>query len=217
MSLTKASYSLIQGAVYNVLDFGADSTGATLSQTAIQAALDAVKATGGDLFFPAGTYDVGSGVEIIGTRRFRLFGTKNTVLKLTSVGIALKIQNCRDFVVELFKFETTNGVGSTALRTQWNPSLTTGGIYSTTNYVVREVIVEGGDTTTNSFDTGIHISGLDGASRQNSEMLLEKIGTQTNLRGFLVDGGNTANITAISCTSQQSISVATTNYGWYLD
>jgi len=218
MSLTKTSYSMIQGAVYNVLDFGADSTGATSSQTAIQAALNVVKVTGGDLFFPSGTYDVGSGVEILGTRRFRLFGTKNTVLKLTSVGIALKIQNCRDFVVELFRFETTNGVGSTALRTQWNPSLTPGGIYSTTNYVVREIeVFSAGVSTTNSFDRGIHISGLDAAARQNSEMLLEKISTQTNLRGFLVDGGNTANMSIISCNASQAVGIATTNYGWYLD
>ena len=40
MSLTKASYSMITGAPINVLDFGADPTGATDSRAAIQAALD---------------------------------------------------------------------------------------------------------------------------------------------------------------------------------
>jgi len=40
VSLTKASYSLINGAPINVLDYGADSTGATSSSAAIQLALN---------------------------------------------------------------------------------------------------------------------------------------------------------------------------------
>jgi len=48
---------MIQGAVYNVLDYGADSTGSTDSTTQIQAALDAAfNAGGGLVFVPAGTY-----------------------------------------------------------------------------------------------------------------------------------------------------------------
>lgn len=56
MSLTKASYSMINGAPVNVLDYGADPTGTTNSVTAIQAAWDAVKSSNGTLYFPAGTY-----------------------------------------------------------------------------------------------------------------------------------------------------------------
>jgi polygalacturonase len=41
MSLTKVTYSMIQGTPANVLDFGADPTGSADSTTAIQAALDA--------------------------------------------------------------------------------------------------------------------------------------------------------------------------------
>ena len=40
MSLTKASYSMITGASQNVLDYGADPTGATDSTAAIAAAID---------------------------------------------------------------------------------------------------------------------------------------------------------------------------------
>lgn len=52
MSLTKASYSMINGAPVNVLDYGADPTGATSSQAAFVAAL----ATGKSVYVPAGTY-----------------------------------------------------------------------------------------------------------------------------------------------------------------
>jgi hypothetical protein len=73
MSLTKVSYSMISGTSVNVLDFGADPTGATDSTAAIQDAIDACNAltvtgTGGVtgtgsqpfLFFPAGKFRISS-------------------------------------------------------------------------------------------------------------------------------------------------------------
>lgn len=54
MSLTKVSYSMINGAVANVLDYGADTTGATDSTAAFDAAID----TGKKVFIPNGTYSV---------------------------------------------------------------------------------------------------------------------------------------------------------------
>lgn len=52
MSLTKVSYSMIQGALANILDFGADPTGATSSTDALNAAI----ATGNSVYVPKGTY-----------------------------------------------------------------------------------------------------------------------------------------------------------------
>lgn len=46
MSLTKVSYSMITGAAFNILDFGADPTGAADSTSAIQAAINAAGAIG---------------------------------------------------------------------------------------------------------------------------------------------------------------------------
>lgn len=54
MSLTKVSYSMITGAVVNILDFGADLSGATSSSAAIQNAINSI--TSGVVFIPAGTY-----------------------------------------------------------------------------------------------------------------------------------------------------------------
>lgn len=57
MSLTKATYSMIQGAAYNVLDYGADPTGVVDSQSACQAAITAAQAGGGGtVVIPEGTY-----------------------------------------------------------------------------------------------------------------------------------------------------------------
>jgi hypothetical protein len=52
MSLTKATYSMIQGAPANVLDFGADATGATDCSSAFTAAFAASTV----VYVPAGTY-----------------------------------------------------------------------------------------------------------------------------------------------------------------
>jgi hypothetical protein len=50
MSLTKATYSMVEGAVANVQDYGATGDGLTDDRAAIQAALN----TGNSVFFPAG-------------------------------------------------------------------------------------------------------------------------------------------------------------------
>jgi len=65
MSLTKVTYSMIEGAVANVLDFGADPTGAASSTTAIQTAVDSLT-NGGVVYFPQGTYllNVTNGVTL---------------------------------------------------------------------------------------------------------------------------------------------------------
>lgn len=54
MSLTKATYSMIDGAPVNVLDYGADPTGVADSQAAIQAAINA--GNGRTVILPKGVY-----------------------------------------------------------------------------------------------------------------------------------------------------------------
>lgn len=57
MSLTKVSYSMINGEVINVLDYGADLSGTNDSTTAIQAAIDFAYANGGGVvYLSAGDY-----------------------------------------------------------------------------------------------------------------------------------------------------------------
>ena len=79
MSLTKATYSMIQGAVANVLDFGAvgdwNGTTGTDDTAAINAAIASLGSAGGTVFFPTGRYKttskitVSTPVRIVGTGR----------------------------------------------------------------------------------------------------------------------------------------------------
>lgn len=80
MALTKVTYSMIDGAAVNVLDYGADPTGATNSTAALQAAVDACPVNG-TVYFPAGTY---SGHIFIWRSDITIqgAGSASTILKL---------------------------------------------------------------------------------------------------------------------------------------
>jgi hypothetical protein len=56
MSLTKVSYSMINGAAVNVLDYGADSTGTNSASAALQSAIDSFSGNAGVVYFPNGSY-----------------------------------------------------------------------------------------------------------------------------------------------------------------
>lgn len=86
MSLTKVSYSLINGDPLNVLDYGADPTGADDSTAAIQAAIDA----GYDVFFPDGNYKITSSLTLKNfVRLFGNYGLTNTNLADNNGGVKI--------------------------------------------------------------------------------------------------------------------------------
>lgn len=62
MSITKVTYSMISGAEFNVLDYGADNTGVSDSTSAIQAAIDA--AHGSTVYLPSGIYKTTSSINL---------------------------------------------------------------------------------------------------------------------------------------------------------
>ena len=79
MSLTKASYSMVNGAPINVLDYGADSTGVSDSSAAFQDAIDACgKAQ--ILFIPKGSYKITQTLEIRNTIIVQGTGQRYTAL-----------------------------------------------------------------------------------------------------------------------------------------
>jgi len=65
MSLTKVTNSMINGAKYNILDYGA-SPSATASQNnnAFASAISDAKITGGTVYIPAGTYDIDTSIIV---------------------------------------------------------------------------------------------------------------------------------------------------------
>lgn len=88
MSLTKVTYSMIQGASANVLDFGAVGDGVTDDTTAVQNALDYCQTNSVALFFPSGTYVINDTItkpeSFFGVNMFGE-GAKNSILDFSSI------------------------------------------------------------------------------------------------------------------------------------
>jgi hypothetical protein len=78
MSLTKVSYSMIEGAPINVLDYGADPSGVADSTTAIQTAVNAMT-SGSVLTFPSGVYKLTAPITFAGKTNVTLSGYGATV------------------------------------------------------------------------------------------------------------------------------------------
>jgi hypothetical protein len=91
MALTKVSYSMIQGAVANVLDFGADPTGVNSSSSAITAAIAAV-GNGGAIFFPEGIYQTTSTINASNVTLFGV-GASSVIKPATGVTTCILMDN----------------------------------------------------------------------------------------------------------------------------
>lgn len=94
MALTKATYSMIDGAVVNILDYGADPTGVSDSTAAIQAAIDSFASGRGTVWFPIGTFKVTSTITVAQDRIY-LVGAGSWATQLlfvpTANGTCLKL------------------------------------------------------------------------------------------------------------------------------
>ena len=86
MSLTKVTFSMIQGAKVNVLDFGASTSVSPVTNVAaMQAAIDSLPASGGTVYFPGGNYQKNAALTITKSNVY-LVGERNSVLSDTTSG-----------------------------------------------------------------------------------------------------------------------------------
>ena len=126
MSLTKASYSLINGAPVNVLDFGATGDGVTDDTSAIQDAIDFAILNGRDIYIPDGTFIVNQLVydstsyalmpSIYGSGRNQTILKKkagSTVGALLTVGAFAATNFMANVTIEGITFDGLNSATST--------------------------------------------------------------------------------------------------------
>lgn len=118
MSLTKASFAMINGAYVNVLDYGADPTGVADSASAFTAAM----ATGKNVFVPVGTYTTSVTINVGAGQVLKGAGQAKTVITYTGTGngiylggpgVVTLIYNCELHDLTLLctnRASTVNGV-----------------------------------------------------------------------------------------------------------
>jgi len=122
MALTKTTFSMIEGAVVNVLDFGADPTGVADSTAAIQAAIDSI--VQGTVYFPNGTFKITNTINIDASTKLTLNLRGNgraTIIKYdgTTSNIPMvyyqKGSNTAFSIIENLTFENNFRTGDTVL------------------------------------------------------------------------------------------------------
>ena len=82
MSLTKVTFSMIQGMIANALDYGAHPTGVSDSAPAINAAIAAAKF----VYLPAGTYRVDTPIDLKTYAQAGLIGELARVVRVIKAG-----------------------------------------------------------------------------------------------------------------------------------
>lgn len=91
MSLTKVSFSMINGASVNVLDFGAVGDDSTNDTAAFAAAIAYAQANNMELVIPQRTYLLTSGVLNFAAENFRVRGLGKPTLHFTGTGKGLEL------------------------------------------------------------------------------------------------------------------------------
>jgi pectate lyase len=93
MALTKATYSMIEGAPANVLDYGAVGDGVADDTAAVQAAVD----TGRSVYFPEGTYLIKNSILLTQSQTLFGDGMQKSILKCVA---SAAVTNLNSFSVQ---------------------------------------------------------------------------------------------------------------------
>jgi hypothetical protein len=190
MSLTKVTYSMIDGAYVNVLDFGATGNGVADDLAAIQAAIDAVSANnsnifytkGGTVFLPSGKYRITGtiyltkGVRLLGTMAGASFafdpGTASVEAAST---IYADFATANTIVIDSVGFITATGLRPSSTTSVSGGQISSNAVNPTHSPAVEHLRIAAMGTTANVI-TGIRMAGSPGFNIANVEVLCGKYG-----------------------------------------
>ncbi|WP_130291583.1 glycosyl hydrolase family 28-related protein [Pseudonocardia sediminis] len=125
--VSAGQYALVSLGSLNVKSFGAKGDDTTDDTAAIQAAFAAVPAAGGQVFFPAGTYRVTSGltcanqVKLVGVGHGSMYGLGGSRINFTpTTGVALTLSGVgsvvQDLAVEHAAWQTSRATAGAGIR-----------------------------------------------------------------------------------------------------
>ena len=140
MSLTKVSYSMINGSPVNVVDFGALGNGSHDDTAEIQAAIDATP-VGGVLVFPPGDYITSAALQINNPITIQGSQKNNAViLCLANDGLQINLVNN----VNVYDLEIAQAIRYTTTPNTYTGILITGdNVNRPFNHCYRDVYIDG--------------------------------------------------------------------------
>lgn len=190
MALTKVTFSMIEGAVFSALDYGAVADGVTNDAAAINAAITAATVSGGVVLLPAGTYAVGTPILLKSNVTLQGEGFDATIIKQTGT------------IAAWDAITTSTGVISTLIANEYEnihvKGLKLEGLYSTpipdgsANYAVNGISIANtirssvADCYVQDTGTGIIIYGTVTGAEVYDNMISGC--TVTNARSWILAG-----------------------------
>jgi hypothetical protein len=186
MSLTKATYSMIQGAAYNVLDFGADPTGVASSVAAFNAAV----ANGGSVYVPSGTYKLNGKVSLLADNT-TLFLAADVTLYVSNVPAIQNPTGNQIYVAANNCAIIGSGPSSLIQCTDGTQANAVGIIPGYSKFLIRDLTIDGDKQNTvaitdDTFESGISLL----AYAPNTPLDLEAVIDNVTIRNFMQYGIN---------------------------
>jgi hypothetical protein len=207
MSLTKVSYSMIQGSPANVLDYGAVADNATDSIVAIQAAID----NNDVIYVPYGTYLIATGITIPAGKT--LLGPGS--IHFTGVGQAISVTGDNVTIEGITVYGNYNNVflsGSIGIycnQTTFSPSLN---VVITSNLIIKNCIIYnfGQSGIRGDWWNTFEISGCDISTCGQHGILITspRYGKITNNTVFNITPGQTNSGYGISLSRNATVNIA---------
>jgi hypothetical protein len=210
MSLTKVTYSMINGPVANVVDFGADPTGAADSYAAILAAINSNAAI---IQFPAGTFKVtqtivlgrgivfnGAGAQDGSGGNGQSAGVASTVINYTGTGNAIEVGASYTEQVSNIHVSNLMITGNVLA----DGGLFIGTLTGANKCTFKNLGVFGFTNTTSNKGYGVGI-------RNCIESLFENVYVHGCRDGFNIGFGACTSLQFLSCYSRVNI-----RYGWLI-
>ena len=185
MALTKATYSMISGAVVNALDFGMSTTASAAdNKTALLAAIAQVGVVGGSIFIPAGTYNCVGDITVL--QNVTIFGASNSYRYSAGATGGTTI----NFTSGTYGFNANNGAAY--YFTLRDLALTGSSVVNT------GILAYGAQTYANISCSYFVGNGLHLENYTNGTIVSES-GFFNNGTGILSDGANTTPFTIRNC------------------
>ena len=207
MSLTKVSYSMIQGAAYNVLDFGADSTGVVSSLAAFNLAV----ANGGTVYVPSGTYKLDGKVtfSVDGTT---LFLAAKTTLNVSGVEALQSPFGAQLLILANNCAIIGSGPSSLIQNVLGTYANTITLIPPYSKFLIRDLTLDGGKslvtaTTADTFGSGIMFIGDTTVTPNNIEATVDNLTIKNYAQYGVSMYGNRANGIKITNCAIQDIGI----------